>query len=194
MISLWTAPHRARRRGAQTHLVTITTTVFRPRCGVCEFSSRRCGIRGGGRRGVGGGGCRHGSGRARLELPFAPADRARRLGVEPLRDALQMESVRTLPPDHGCAVARVLHAGRASFKRHLTNTADVAVAVVAPGPPRHRAPGLDPHLAKRVWRQAKEANGLERRRSQTRSCLETEMLPHRPTLKGRLDCGGGGCR
>ncbi|CAH0376108.1 unnamed protein product, partial [Pelagomonas calceolata] len=81
-----------------------------------------------------------------LELPVPPADAARVFGLEPLRDALQVERVATHAPDHRRAIPRIHDARRAALEGELADAAHVAVHVVAPGPARDGVPVEDVHL------------------------------------------------
>ena len=84
--------------------------------------------------------------RSRLVGPRSPEEGALVvcLGLQPLPDALNMESVSAYAPHHGAVVAWVLAIWRASIKGSSTNAAHIVACIPCPG--RHGVPLLDVDL------------------------------------------------
>lgn len=82
-----------------------------------------------------------------FELPLLPAHGTlllHLLGVEPLQDAVHVETVGALPPYQRAIVSRHLTVGAAPIERH---TADPTVFIVGhPQPGSHSVPGFDLHF------------------------------------------------
>lgn len=95
------------------------------------------------------------------------------IALQPLADALQVESVATRPPDNRAVIAGELGTGWAAVERHATDTAHIVARV--PCPCGRRVPVLDGDLDRHL-------EALQRDHTWQRTTLTSAPRPPRTSL------------